>query len=87
VSRPHGEGVIEEVTEQLGDAAERTVSDEDQGEDELADPGLGDREVEEDALVRVGRSGCEGVIEGLLRLVGLVVVLQRKLVAVIRTIK
>ena len=73
VNRPHGEVVIEEVAEQFGDATERTVSDEDQGEDELADPGLGDREVEEDAVVSGGWFRGEGVIEGLLSLVGLVV--------------
>jgi hypothetical protein len=64
---------IEEVAEQFGDAAERTVADQDQGEDELADPGLGDREVEEDAVVAGGSVGGEGVLEGLLGLVGLVV--------------
>jgi hypothetical protein len=72
VDRAHGEGVIEEVAEQLGDAAERTVSDEDQGEDELSGPGPGDREVEEDLVVS-GRFRGEGVIEGLLGLVGLMV--------------
>jgi hypothetical protein len=64
---------IEEVAEQLGDAAERTVTDEDQGEDELADPGLGDREVEEHPVVSGGWFRGEGVIDGLLSLLGLVV--------------
>jgi hypothetical protein len=64
---------IEEVAQQFGDAAERAVADEDQGEDELADPGLGDREVEEDAVVAGGPLGGEGVVEGLLGLVSLVV--------------
>src|SRR3981189_1685706 len=73
VDRAHAEVVIEEVAEQLGDAPERTVSDEDQGEDELADPGLGDREVEEDPGVSGGWFRGEGEIEGLLSLVGLVV--------------
>jgi hypothetical protein len=54
VDRADGGVVIEEVAEQFGDAAERTVSDEDQSEDELADPGLGDREVEEDPVVSGG---------------------------------
>src|SRR6476659_3830381 len=65
--------VIEEVAKQFGDAPERRVGDEDQGEDELADPGLGDREVEEDPVVAGGWWRVEGVIEGLLSLVGLVV--------------
>src|SRR3954466_10435142 len=73
VNRPDGEVVIEEVAEQFGDAPERTVTDEDQGEDELADPGLGDRGGEEHAVVSGGWSRREGVIEGLLSLVGLVV--------------
>jgi hypothetical protein len=73
VNRSHREVVIEEVAEQFGDAAERTVPDEDQSEDELADPGLGDREVEEDPVVSVGWFRVEGVIEGLLSLVSLVV--------------
>jgi hypothetical protein len=73
VHRPHGEVVIEEVAEQFSDAAERTVSDEDQGEDELADPGLGDREVEEHPVVTGGCFRVESVVEGLLSLVGLVV--------------
>ena len=70
VDRPHGEVVIEEVAEQFGDAAERAVADEDQGEDELADPGLGDREVEEDPVVSAaGRRRDRGPVG----LVGLVV--------------
>ena len=73
VSRPHGEVGIEEVAEQLGDAAERAVTEEDQSEDELADPGLSDREVEEPPVVPGGWFRGEGVIEGLLGLVGLVV--------------
>jgi hypothetical protein len=64
---------IEEVAEQFGDAAERTVADQDEGEDELADPGLGDREVEEDAVASGGWVVGEGVVERLLGLVGLVV--------------
>ena len=73
VSRPHGEVVIEEVAEQLGDAAERAVTDEDQSEDEWADPGLSDREVKEHPVVPGGWFRGESVIEGLLGLVGLVV--------------
>jgi hypothetical protein len=73
VDRAHGEVEIEEVAEQFGDAAERAVADQDQGEDELADPGLGDWEVEEDPVVVGGSVGGEGVIEGVLGLVGLVI--------------
>jgi hypothetical protein len=73
VDGPHGEVGIEEVAQQFGDAAERAVADEDQGEDEWADPGLGNREVEEDAVVVGGRVGGEGVLEGVSGLVGLVV--------------
>jgi hypothetical protein len=73
VDRAHGEVEIEEVAEQFGDAAERTVADQDKGEDKLADPGLGDREVEEDAVASGGWVVGEGVVERLLGLVGLVV--------------
>jgi hypothetical protein len=53
------DGIVKEVSEQFDDAAEGTVADEDEGEDELVDPGFGDREVEEDAFLG-GLGLCEG---------------------------
>jgi hypothetical protein len=47
------------------------MADEDQAEGELPQPGLGDGELEEDGVIT--RSGVEGVVESLLRLVGLLV--------------
>jgi hypothetical protein len=52
-------------------AAGGAVADEDQAEGQLAQPGLGDGEVQEDAAV-LG-VGVEGGVEGLLGLVGLLV--------------
>jgi hypothetical protein len=59
-----GDVVVEEVMEEFDDPAERTVPDEDQAQCELADPVLGDGEVEQDRIV--GRWRLEGVGEGVL---------------------
>src|SRR6266545_3127582 len=69
--RADGERVVEQVTPELDGRAEGTVTEEDQAEHELADEGLGDREGKQDALV-VG-SGGKGLVEGRLRLSGLLV--------------
>ena len=49
------EGVIEEVGEQLGDAAEGAVAEQGQAQDEAAQPGLGNGQPEEQVLWRRGR--------------------------------
>src|SRR6185503_5644166 len=62
VNGAQGKGVVEEVAEQLDDAAQGAMADEDQSEDELAQPGLGDGQVEQGAVVAGGtRSGVEGL--------------------------
>jgi hypothetical protein len=71
VDDAQGEGVVEEVAEQFVDAAQRAVADEDQAEGQLVQPSLGDGKVKEDGAVLGVR--VEGVSEGLLRFVGLLV--------------
>ena len=62
---------VEEVGQEGDDAAVGTVTGQDQGEDQLPEPRLGDRQVEEDVL---GRSRwVEGVLQGDLGGVGLLV--------------
>jgi len=63
VGGAEGEGVVEEVGEDLGDAAEGAVADEDECEDELTEPGLGGGEVAEDGVVSRGPQR-EGEVEG-----------------------
>jgi hypothetical protein len=63
VDRTQRDGVVEEVGEQFNDAAKGAMADEDQGQDELANPGAGDGEVEQDRLVVVGL-GSEGLVKG-----------------------
>ena len=65
VDRPQGDLAVEEVAEQFDDAPVRAVADQDQGQDQLAQPGLGDRQVEEDVLGR--RCRVEGVVRACLR--------------------
>src|SRR5262249_54694445 len=50
VSRADGEGVVEQVSEQLADAAQGAVADKDQAEDQLPQPGPGDWQPEEQVL-------------------------------------
>ncbi len=57
VDRAQREPVVEEVTEQLDDTAKRAVADKDLGQDELAYPVPGDRQIEED--FRVWLSGVK----------------------------
>ncbi len=64
-----GEVVVEDVAEQLVGATDGAMADEDQAEGQLLQPGLGDGELEEDAI----GGGGEGVFEGLLGFVGLLV--------------
>jgi hypothetical protein len=71
--RADGHAEIKDVAEELDDAAERTVADEDQGEDDLAQQRLGNRDGEQDLFVVVVRFGCEGAVEGLLCLAGLLI--------------
>ena len=65
VHGPQGDRIIEEVAEQFDDAAGRTMADQDQAQDQLPQPGRGDRQVEEDLVGRCRRRG-EGLVEGLL---------------------
>ena len=57
-----GDPIVEQVAEQLDHAAGRAMADQHQGQDQLPQPRLGDREVEED-LVGPGRGG-ERPVEG-----------------------
>ena len=63
------ERVVQQVAQELDDAAEGTVADQDEPQDDLTDQALGDGEVKQDTLVRGG--GDKGLVEGLPRLVGL----------------
>jgi len=69
VDGSQGKGVVEEGAEEFDDAAERTVTDEDEGEDELGQPGLGDGQVKQDMVVG-GEVGVEGEAEGVLGVAG-----------------
>src|SRR5438270_3656078 len=60
---PHRQRIVKEVVKEFADATERTVADEGQAEDQLAEPGLGNGEPEEE-LGRLGRGGGEGLREG-----------------------
>ena len=51
-----GDPIVEQVAEQLDHAAGRAMADQHQGQDQLPQPCLGDREVEEDS-VGLGRGG------------------------------
>ena len=57
-----GDPIVEQVAEQLDHAAGRAMADQHQGQDQLPQPRLGDREVEED-VVGPGRGG-ERPVEG-----------------------
>ena len=72
MDRAQGERIVEEVGEQFADAAEGTVADEGQAEDELAEPGFGDGEPEE-KLGRVDGGRGEGLVEGVVGVVELLV--------------
>src|SRR5581483_243803 len=63
VDGAQGEGVVEEVGEQFLHAALGAVADEGQAQDELPQPGLGDRQPEEQ-LRRCGRCRGEGLVQG-----------------------
>ena len=58
VHGPQGDRKIEEVTQQFDDAAVGTMADQHQGQDQLPQPSLGDRQVEKD-VVGLTRE-CEG---------------------------
>ena len=62
---------VEQVAEQLVDAAVGAVAHQEQGQDESLEPDRGYRQVEQDGVVR--RDGGERVGEGVLGLVGLLV--------------
>ncbi len=62
-----GEGVVEEAREQFADAAKGTRADKQEAKDALANPGLGDRQPEEE-IQGVMRRWREGVVEGVMSL-------------------
>ena len=62
VDGAQGQVVVEEVPEQFGDSAERTVPDENQTECELADPVRGDGKVEQHRSI--GGWWVEGAVQG-----------------------
>ncbi len=68
---PQRERGVEEVAQEGDHTAVGAVTGQDQGEDQLTEPRLGDRQVEEDLLVRSRR--IEGVLQGELCGVGLLV--------------
>ncbi len=68
---PQRERGVEEVAQEGDHTAVGAVTGQDQGEDQLTEPRLGDRQVEEDLLVRSRR--IEGVLQGELCRVGLLV--------------
>jgi hypothetical protein len=69
----HRQGEVQDVSEELHDAAEGTVTNQHQAEDDLAKQGLGDRDRKQDALGVAGFFRGEGVGENPLRLAGLLV--------------
>ena len=60
---PQRQGIVEEVGEQFVDAAEGTVADEGEAEDQLPQPGFGHGQPEEE-LRRSVRWWREGLVEG-----------------------
>ena len=71
VHGPQGDPKIEDVAQQFDHAAGRAMADEHQGQDQLPQPRLGNRQVEEDLLGSPNRG--EGTVERLLRGVHLLV--------------
>ncbi len=69
---PHGQREVEEVVQEFGDAAEGTVANEGESEDELPQPRLGDRKPKEEWGGLVARRG-EGMVQGVMRLLELLV--------------
>jgi hypothetical protein len=72
MDRSYRHGIVEEVVEQFGDAADGAVADEGEAQDQLAEPGLGDGQPEEQ-LRRISRRRGEGVVEGVVGVVQLLV--------------
>src|SRR5277367_5085319 len=68
---PQRDRGVEEVAQDRDDAAVGAVTGQDQGEDQLMEPGLGNRQVEEDRLV--GLRWVEGEVQGEAGGVGLLV--------------
>jgi hypothetical protein len=62
VDSTQGELPIEEIAEQLDDGAVGAVANQHQSQDQLTQPGLGDRQMEEDVIGR--RCGVEGLGQG-----------------------
>lgn len=62
VDRTRGDLPVEEIAEQLDDGPVRAMANQHQSQDQLTQPGFGDRQVEEDVVGR--RCGVEGVGQG-----------------------
>ena len=71
VNAADADGDAQQVTQELDDAAIGTAADQRQGDDDLAQPGLAHRQLEQHRAVR--RGGREGVIECCASLVRLLV--------------
>ncbi len=61
--RAQRDGVIEQITQEFDDAAQRAVANQHQAQDQLPQPGLGHGQVKQHLFVR--RLGSEGVAESL----------------------
>ncbi len=72
VDRPQRQRVVKEVGEQFVDAAEGTVADEGEAEDQWPQPGFGDGQPEEE-LAAVGLGGSERLVEGVVGVTELLV--------------
>jgi hypothetical protein len=72
VDGSQGEGKVEEVGQQFEDAAQRAVTDQDQAEDQLLQPGFGHGEPKEDRRF-LGGGRSKGLIESVVGVVELVV--------------
>jgi hypothetical protein len=68
VNAADADGYAQQVAHELDDAAIRAAADQHQRDDELAQPGLGHRQLEQ-RLLAVRRGGREGLVERLASLV------------------
>ena len=71
VNRADTDGHTQQIAQDLDNAAIRAVADQRQPDDHLAQPGPGDRQLEQHCIVPYGR--CESVIQRRTRLMGLLI--------------
>jgi len=64
VDRTQRDAVVEQITQQFDNAAERTMTDQHQAEDQLSQPRLGHRQIEEHLIVS-SLVRAEGFVQGL----------------------